>query len=63
LPVGGLLVEEYRNPAYATAMGLVLEAYEREGKNAPSTGGEVRIREPRDSVIDKVLVWFKREFF
>ena len=63
LPVGGM-VEEYRNPAYATAMGLVLEAYEREGKNAVATGGDVRPpREARDSVFDKVLDWFKKEFF
>jgi cell division protein FtsA len=65
LPVGGL-VEEYRNPAYATAMGLVLEAYQREGKNVVSPGGEVRIREPRDTIIDKfldkLLDWFRKEF-
>jgi cell division protein FtsA len=62
LPVGGL-EEEYRNPAYATALGLVLVAYEREGKNVVSAGGEVRIREPRDNLFDKLLDWFKKEFF
>jgi cell division ATPase FtsA len=62
LPVGGL-EEEYRNPAYATAVGLVLVAYEREGKNVVSAGGEVRIREPRDNLFDKLLDWFKKEFF
>jgi len=62
LPVGGL-VEEYRNPAYATALGLVLEAYEREKKIAAPAAGEVRIREPRDNVLEKLLEWFKKEFF
>jgi DNA-binding IclR family transcriptional regulator len=56
-------VEEYRNPAYATALGLVLEAYEREKKNAAPTAGEVRIREPRDNALEKLLEWFKQEFF
>ena len=62
LPVGGL-VDEYRNPAYATAVGLVLEAYEREKKNLVIPSGDDRIRENGDSLIGKLLDWFKKEFF
>jgi cell division protein FtsA len=59
LPVGGL-VEEYRNPAFATAMGLVLTAYERERKNIFIPGPESR---PREFLIGRVIDWFKKEFF
>ena len=41
LPVGGL-VEDYRSPAFATAVGLVLEGFEREQKSETGTGGEGR---------------------
>jgi cell division protein FtsA len=59
LPVGGL-VEEYRNPAYATALGLVLTAYERERKNIIIPGPESR---PRESFLRRIIDWFKKEFF
>jgi cell division protein FtsA len=58
LPVGGL-VEEYRNPAYSTAMGLVLTAYERERKNIVIPGSEPR----PESLIGRLLDWFRTEFF
>ena len=61
LPMGGL-VEEYRNPAFATAAGLVLEAFDREGKTQ-SPGGESRPREQGESFIDKLIDWFRKEFF
>ena len=61
LPVGGL-VEEYRSPAYATAVGLVLEGYDRALRAgvkgtapAPVTGSP--------SVWDKLKDWFEKEFF
>ena len=61
LPVGGL-VEEYRSPAYATAVGLVLEGYERELKKGAGPTGE-----PRDKggpkVWGKLKDWFSKEFF
>ena len=61
-PMGGL-VEEYRNPAYATATGLVLEAYHREGINvAANPVGEPRLKEKRDSIFEKLITWFKNEF-
>jgi len=61
LSVGGL-VGEYRNPAYATAVGLVLEGYERELK-----AGFGSLNEPRDrggsTVWIKLKKWFENEFF
>ena len=61
LPVGGL-VEEYRSPAFATAVGLVLEGYDRALKAglkvssaAPGPGGP--------SVWEKLKEWFEKEFF
>jgi cell division protein FtsA len=41
LPVGGL-VEDYRNPAYATAVGLVIEGYERQQKTGELPDGDIR---------------------
>ena len=58
-PMGGL-IEEYRNPGYSTAVGLVLLAYEREGKNIVVSGHETVQRE---SLVTRVLDWFKKEFF
>jgi cell division protein FtsA len=61
--VGGL-VEEYRNPVYATAVGLVLEGDDRERKNTPERGGEVHTREKREpTVVGKFIHWIKTEFF
>lgn len=63
LPVGGL-VEEYRSPVYATAVGLVLEGNDRERKTAPERSGGTP---PRDSAPEgihiKLLDWLKKEFF
>ncbi|MDR0410083.1 MAG: cell division protein FtsA [Spirochaetaceae bacterium] len=65
LPVGGL-VDEYRNPVYATAVGLTLEGNERETAIAPSTSafssGGGAAWNPL-SVFGKVIHWVKREFF
>jgi cell division protein FtsA len=63
LPLGGL-VEEYRSPIYATAVGLVLEGDERERRQGPERGGEAYVREKgRESLKDKLFGWIKREFF
>jgi len=59
LPVGGL-VEEYRSPAYATAVGLVLEGYERELKMGVGTSGEVR---EKRGPWKKITDWLSKEFF
>ena len=61
LPVGGL-VEDYRSPAFATAVGLALEGYDREQKLGIVTGTEIRDKGgPR--VWDKLKDWFEKEFF
>jgi len=65
LPVGGL-VEEYRNPMYATAVGLVLEGNDREQKGSPERGG---LGDPSGkdkkgpNVIGKFVNWIKTEWF
>jgi cell division protein FtsA len=60
LPLGGL-IEEYRSPTYATAVGLVLEGNERELRNTPEKGGETLIREKPG--FSKLTKWLKNEFF
>jgi len=63
LPMGGL-VEEYRSPAYATAVGLVLEGYDRERKEEEGPGGESRNRgQGSPTVWGKLKKWFEQEFF
>jgi cell division protein FtsA len=59
LSMGGL-VEEYRNPVYATAVGLVLEGFEREGMETEKT---VETREKGTPFLGKITDWFKKEFF
>jgi cell division protein FtsA len=60
LPVGGL-VEEYRSPAFATAVGLVLEGYDRELQGAAERSGKVRER--GIPLFGRLAEWLKREFF
>ena len=60
LPVGGL-VEDYRSPAFATAVGLALEGYDREQKTGLVITGDTREKGPR--VWDKLKDWFEKEFF
>jgi len=63
LPVGGL-VEEYRSPAFATAVGLVLEGFERERREDTGPGGDSRSRgQGGASIWEKLRIWFDREFF
>jgi cell division protein FtsA len=64
LPVGGL-VEEYRNPVYATAVGLVLEGADREGKKGTERGGDnpYRGEKGQGSLFRKLAGWLKEEFF
>ncbi|MDR2807943.1 MAG: cell division protein FtsA [Spirochaetaceae bacterium] len=63
LPVGGL-VEEYRSPIYATAVGLVLEGASREREaedNRVVVDSRPREQE-RPEFLGKIVNWF-REFF
>jgi len=61
LPVGGL-VGEYRNPAYATAVGLVLEGYDRDQKTIVKPDGEVR-ESKGTAPWKKLKDWFAKEWF
>ncbi len=63
LSVGGL-VEEYRNPEYATAVGLMLEGAMREGQKTIEWGNEKGGREKNQgSFFGKFVNWLKKEFF
>jgi cell division protein FtsA len=63
LPVGGL-VEEYRSPVYATAVGLVLEGSMREEKLGGERGIDIRPHEKGQApLIGKLVEWLKKEFF
>jgi cell division protein FtsA len=59
LSMGGL-VEEYRNPVYATAVGLVLEGFEREGLEGENVA---ETREKDMPFFRRVMDWIKKEFF
>ena len=60
LSVGGL-VEEYRNPAYATAVGLVLEGNAREIRSGIERSGSRR--NDGTSILGRFADWLRREFF
>ncbi|GHV51054.1 cell division protein FtsA [Spirochaetia bacterium] len=63
LSIGGL-VEEYRSPVYAAAVGLVLEGNDREGKAGSDRSGGTPPRESgQDGFHIKLLDWLKKEFF
>jgi cell division protein FtsA len=57
LPVGAM-AGEIRNPAYAAALGLVLEGNEREG--AGGTGPAPR---PEKDILTRLSEWLRKEFF
>jgi cell division protein FtsA len=61
LPVGGL-VEEYRSPIYAAAVGLVLEGNDRDQKTSPDRGGESRGGD-KTGIFTKLSEWLKKDFF
>ncbi len=63
LSLGGL-VEEYRSPVYATAVGLILEGADREGPRNQDRGQEGRPREKNQTALFvKLADWLKKEFF
>ncbi len=63
MSVGGL-VEEYRSPAYATAVGLVLEGADRELVRPAEKSGEGRSREKSGTpLFSKLADWLRKEFF
>jgi cell division protein FtsA len=61
LSVGGL-VEEYRNPAFATAVGLVLEGNDRDIRDGLEPAGNKR-SERSLSLFGRLTEWIKKEFF
>jgi cell division protein FtsA len=61
LSLGGL-EEEYRSPVYSTAVGLVLEGFEREGR-AQENAGDIRVRERGTPLFRRLAEWLKKEFF
>jgi cell division protein FtsA len=66
IPSPGLggLVEEYRSPAYATAIGLVLEGNDRENRADPERGVEARQSDKGQTLLfGKLKKWLKDEFF
>lgn len=63
LSVGGL-VEEYRSPVYATAVGLVLEGSDREfPKNQDRTSDNRQRDKSQTPLFGKLADWLKKEFF
>jgi cell division protein FtsA len=61
LSLGGL-VEEYRNPVYATAVGLVLEGFDREG-SIPEKAADLMARKKGTPLFGRFAEWLKKEFF
>ena len=63
-PSLGGLVQEYRSPAYATAIGLVLEGNDRETRESPERAAETRqIEKSQPDLFAKLRTWLKEEFF
>jgi len=66
IPIGGLggLVEEYRSPSYAVAVGLALEGDKRSGIDVSERGSDSRQGEKKSAtLIDKLKSWLREEFF
>jgi cell division protein FtsA len=61
LPVGGL-VADYRNPAFATAVGLALEGADRDRKSGIVQPGEIR-EKGGPKFWEKLRDWLDTEFF
>lgn len=63
LSVGGL-VEEYRSPVYATAVGLVLEGADREHPKAQERNNEGRRQDKGQTpLFSRLADWLRKEFF
>jgi cell division protein FtsA len=62
--LSGGLVGEYRNPVYSTAIGLVLEGFDRQIKQGVERNGEAHPREKNQpNVLRKLRDYLRREFF
>ncbi|MDR3020879.1 MAG: cell division protein FtsA, partial [Treponema sp.] len=57
------IVEEYRTPAYATAIGLALEGERRSGMDL-ERGSDLRQGDKKNTaLINKLRSWLREEFF
>jgi cell division ATPase FtsA len=64
VPELGGLVEEYRSPAYATVIGLLLEGARRANLGGPQGNSDARQGDKKHTdIIDKFKAWLKDEFF
>jgi cell division protein FtsA len=62
--LSGGLVEEYRSPVYSTAIGLVLEGFERQAKQGVERGAEGRPRKKdAPDLLQRFRDWLGKEFF
>ncbi|MDR1839377.1 MAG: cell division protein FtsA [Treponema sp.] len=60
----GGLVEEYRNPSCATAVGLLLEGDMRAGMDFHERGYDSKVSDNKSfALIDKLRTWLREEFF
>jgi cell division protein FtsA len=60
----GGLVDEYRSPVYAAAVGLVLEGNDRERGNVSEKGGGAYPREKGQTpLFSRLAEWLRKEFF
>jgi cell division protein FtsA len=64
IPSQGLggLVQEYRSPVYATAIGLVLEGNDRETREGPERAADKPVEKAQSDLFAKIGSWL-REFF
>ena len=65
IPIEGLggLVEEYRSPDYAAAVGLILEGEKRTGKAALERGFDSRQGDKKNiNIIGRLKSWLREEF-
>ena len=66
LPVPNLggLVEDYRTPSWATAIGLALEGERRLGPDSAERVSELKQGDKKSpAIIDKLKTWLREEFF
>ncbi|MDR1637885.1 MAG: cell division protein FtsA [Treponema sp.] len=62
--LSGGLVEAYRSPVYSTAIGLVMEGFDRQAKEGPERNGEGRVREKGPpNIVQAIRDWLGKEFF
>ena len=57
------LVQEYRNPIYATAIGLMLEGNDRELKNGTAPGDSRPTVKAQSDLIGRLKTWLRNDFF